>query len=105
MAYKIKDGKVYWEKWFENDNSELAIAHKNAYNKSIKEQKCVKLREGHYYYKGFEIAKDGYSAYPWTWNNPADIESECAKTKKECIETIDCMIKNECLDLCDLICV
>lgn len=105
MAYKIKDGKVYWEKWFENSKGEIATMHRNAYNKSIEEQRCVKVHQGCYYYKGFEISNNGGTEFPWNWRSPADIENECAKTKRECIETIDCMIKNECLDLCDIVCV
>lgn len=104
MAYKIINGKAYWEKWFENSISATAIKHRNAYNKSIKEQRCVKVHQGSYYYKGFEIRHHDGADF-WVWKSPADIDSECADTKKECIETIDQLIKGEMLDLSDLVCV
>lgn len=103
MAYKIINGKAYWEKWFENNKSATALKHKNAYNKSVKEQRCVKVRQGCYYYKGFEIRCAGTGF--WNWKNPSAIDSEYANTKKECIETIDQLIKSEMLDLCDIVCV
>lgn len=104
MAYKIINGGAYWEKWFENSNSEIAIRHKNAYNKSIKEQRCVKVHSGSYYYKGFEITHSEGADY-WNWKNPSEIDSEFATSKKECIETIDSLIKTELIDLCDIVCV
>ena len=90
--------------WFETTGSEIARTHKAAYKKSLKCEHAVKVIEGVYYYKGYEISKDGGREYPWNYGRPDEISHEAAVTKKEAMETIDYMLKRKEIDLCDIVC-
>lgn len=90
--------------WFDVINSETARAHKAAYEKSLKSGHAVKVTEGEYYYRGYNISKDGGRECPWNYGKPDEISHESTATKKEAMETIDCILKNKELDLCDIVC-
>ena len=73
--------------WFYKFNDEIALKHREAYEKSLKSNHAVKVHSGSYYYKGYEIqwgegrAKD----YQWSFRKvsfyPED--NEFCKTKAE----------------------
>lgn len=87
--------------WFDNAKTDNARKHKSAYEKSIKEQRCVKVHAGEYYYKGYEISNDGGYEYHWNWTRytsaeymdtrgyTASDEHFAAKSKQECMKQID----------------
>lgn len=75
--------------WFEEKNSEVARTHKKTYEKSLKCNHAVRLFEGEYYYKGFNISKDGGKEYPWNYGSPSELEHGSARTKKEAMQNID----------------
>lgn len=90
--------------WFDEMKSDIARKHKEAYKKSLKSDHAVKVHEGEYYYKGFNISNDGSKYYPWNYKRPDEIQSDCVKTKKEAMETIDFILGNNEFDLCDIVC-
>ncbi len=91
--------------WFYTFNDALAKEHRAAYEKSLKCNHSVRTYGGTYYYKGYEISKDGGRECPWNYNKvgASDFDREAAETKKQAIEYIDCILKDE-IDLCDLMC-
>lgn len=95
--------------WFYNPftcNGDLAKAHRTAYEKSLKDSRhAVKAQSGTYYYRGYEVTNDGGRERPWSYNKPgaSDFDKEWAETKKQAMEYIDCILKDE-LDLCDTMC-
>lgn len=90
--------------WFDEIKSETARKHKAAYEKSLKSDHAVKVHEGEYYYRGFNISKDGGRDYPWNYGRPSEISHESAVTKREAMETIDYILGDRPLDLCDIVC-
>lgn len=92
------------EIWFYMSNGEICRIHRAAYEKSLKCDHAVKVHEGSYYYKGYQISKDGGRDYPWNYGRPDEISHEAAVTKKEAMETIDYMLKRKEIDLCDIVC-
>lgn len=90
--------------WFDVISSESARAHKAAYEKSLKSNHAVKVIEGSYYYRGYEITKDGGSECPWNYGKPSEISHEAAATKREAMENIDFILNRKNLDLCDIVC-
>ena len=94
--------------WFYNERlckGETATAHREAYEKSLKSRRAVKVHSGCYYYRGYEVAKDGGTECPWNYNRPEadDFDRESAETKKIAMECIDEILKDE-IDLCDIVC-
>lgn len=91
--------------WFYTDNTEICLKHRKAYEKSLKSKNAVKVISGVYYYRGFEISKDGGSEYPWNYNKPenSDFDREAATTKKEAMAFIDDILSDN-FDLCDIMC-
>ena len=97
--------------WFDNADTANARAHKAAYEKSVRENRCVKVHAGCYYYKGYEISNDGGTEYPWNWTKytstkymddkgyTASEEHFAAQSKKECMEQIDYDIGDKPIDL------
>lgn len=79
--------------------SDIMKRHEKARKQSLKEDRCVKVHQGEYYYKGFNVSNDGGTECPWNYT----IENErgytvhhgYASTKKECISNIDILLKNE----------
>lgn len=89
--------------WFDGCNTGVGRIHREAYEKSLKCNSAVKVQNGCYYYKGYEVERTGGTDYPWNYRLPSEITSECAKTKKEALEIIDYILKNKEIDLCDII--
>lgn len=84
---------------------ELAKQHRAAYEKSLKSRHAVKVHSGTYYYRGFELSKDGGSEFPWNYSRPDadDFDREAAETKALAMAYIDDLLKEE-PDLRDLMC-
>lgn len=91
--------------WFDEAKSEIEKKHKAAYEKSLKSAHAVKVHEGEYYYKGFNISNDGSKYYPWNYKRPDEIQSESAVTKREAMLSIDYVLGYKEFDLCDIVCV
>lgn len=86
--------------WFYNprfDCDALAKAHAAAYEKSLKSTHAVKAQAGTYYYKGWEIAKDGGRECPWSYSKPGHGQDfgDWAETKKLAMAYIDDIIETE----------
>lgn len=81
----------------------LAKQHRAAYEKSLKSRHAVKVHSGTYYYRGFEISKDGGRECPWNYTRVGDFDQEAAETKALAMAYIDDLLKEE-PDLCDLMC-
>jgi hypothetical protein len=83
--------------WFYKRNDAVAHAHRAAYEKSLNCNHAVKVHSGQYYYKGFEVSKDGGRECPWNYCKVGadDFFREAAETKKLALEYIDCIIKDE----------
>lgn len=86
--FKLKKSEI----WFYMDNEKICILHRTAYEKSLKCDHAVKVHDGEYYYKGYQISKDGGRDYPWNYGRPDEISHEAAQTKKEAMETINFII-------------
>lgn len=94
--------------WFYDprlNKDSLAKNHRTAYEKSLKSRHAVKVHSGTYYYRGFELSKDGGRECPWNYNRPgaSDFDREAAETKALAMAYIDDLLKEE-PDLCDLMC-
>lgn len=72
---------------------ELKRAHRKAYEKSIKEERCVRVHKGAYYYKGFNISKDGNRDFPWNWKELTGA-SVPATTKEEAQRNIEAHLQS-----------
>lgn len=84
----------------------FAKAHRTAYEKSLKDSRhAVKAQSGTYYYRGYVISNEGSRECPWSYNKPDawDSDKEWAETKKQAMEYIDAILKDE-IDLCDIMC-
>ena len=77
--------------------------HREAYEKSLKSNHAVKVHSSEYYYRGFEISKDGGAECPWNYGRPEEHDHESAASKREAMEFIDSFLSDE-LDLCDIMC-
>lgn len=86
--------------WFNSPyvkQNELTEACRNAYNKSLTSKHAVKVFSGSYFYRGYELTKDGGSECPWNYNRPEDndFNREYAETKKQAMENIDSILDNQ----------
>lgn len=94
--------------WFYNprlNSGELARQHRAAYEKSLKSRHAVKVHSGTYYYRGFEVSKDGGRDCPWCYNRPdaSDFDKGWAETKALALAYVDDILKED-LYLCDIMC-
>lgn len=77
------------KRWFDYSNEPNAIANKKACEKSIQENRCVKVHAGRYYYKGYEVYYLPGHIYPWNWKSFSDIYTFSESTKRDCLLAID----------------
>lgn len=80
------------KRWFDYATTELALQHKEACERSIKKQCCIKVFSGYYYYKGYSISRSGTKPYEWNWKTLGDVYTMPEYTKAACIEAIDMML-------------
>ena len=84
--------------WFYHNKSNIAIKHREAYERSLISKTSIKVHSGTYYYRGYEInfsAERGRN-YKWAFMavDNSSWNAEFMRTKSLCIKAIDALIEN-----------